>query len=249
MRDRASSHRVLARDILRASRRLIVAGAFLEAPSGRVAFSAGGAVGTAHVDPEHAGLETLPPALIGSPIDNRFGLDGWVGLVALDDFLGDGAIEEALDLFQLLSLIDADKRYGDSVALGPAGAADTVHIVLGHAWQFKIHHVRQPVDIDSPRRNVGGDQHPHVSALEVSQTKALTEQLAQASRAAQALRFESKRLSLDLTTVSIDPDWEGAIPIFFAFDSDTRLRRTHLGNINQSEFNALVAGVTASQKK
>ena len=37
------------------------------------------------------------------------------------------------------------------------------------------------------------------SALEVSQTKALTEQLAQASRAAQALRFESKRLSLDLS--------------------------------------------------
>jgi len=48
---------------------------------------------------------------------------------------------------------------------------------------------------------------------------------------------------------SIDPDWEGAIPIFFAFDSDTRLRRTHLGNINQSEVTALVAEVMAVQKK
>jgi len=43
---------------------------------------------------------------------------------------------------------------------------------------------------------------------------------------------------------SIDPSWEGAIPVFFAFDRDTRLRRSHLGNISPGEFEALVAGLS-----
>jgi len=45
---------------------------------------------------------------------------------------------------------------------------------------------------------------------------------------------------IDAFMTSIDPGWEGAIPVFFAFDSETRMRRTHLGNINQSELDALV---------
>ena len=48
---------------------------------------------------------------------------------------------------------------------------------------------------------------------------------------------------------SIDPGWEGAIPVFFVFDSDTRLRRTHLGNINQSELDALLSWVMPKKKK
>jgi glutamate formiminotransferase len=44
---------------------------------------------------------------------------------------------------------------------------------------------------------------------------------------------------------SIDPEWEGAIPVFFAFDSETRMRRTHLGNINQSELDALADWVVS----
>jgi thiol-disulfide isomerase/thioredoxin len=42
---------------------------------------------------------------------------------------------------------------------------------------------------------------------------------------------------------SIDPDWEGAIPVFFAFDRSAKLRRTHLGNITQAEFAHLIAGL------
>jgi thiol-disulfide isomerase/thioredoxin len=42
---------------------------------------------------------------------------------------------------------------------------------------------------------------------------------------------------------SIDPAWEGAIPMFFAFDRDNKLRRSHLGNISRPEFEALVAGL------
>jgi thiol-disulfide isomerase/thioredoxin len=45
---------------------------------------------------------------------------------------------------------------------------------------------------------------------------------------------------------SLDPEWEGAIPVFFAFDRQSKLRRTHLGNITQAEFAALIEGITPS---
>ncbi len=44
---------------------------------------------------------------------------------------------------------------------------------------------------------------------------------------------------------SIDPNWEGAIPVFFAYDRNSRLRRSHLGNINQVEFDDLISGLTS----
>jgi thiol-disulfide isomerase/thioredoxin len=37
------------------------------------------------------------------------------------------------------------------------------------------------------------------------------------------------------------PAWEGEIPVFFAYDRDTRLRAAHLGNITKGELEALVA--------
>jgi thiol-disulfide isomerase/thioredoxin len=48
---------------------------------------------------------------------------------------------------------------------------------------------------------------------------------------------------------SIDPNWEGAIPVFFAYDRNSRLRRSHLGNINQVEFDELIYGLTTAEKK
>jgi thiol-disulfide isomerase/thioredoxin len=42
----------------------------------------------------------------------------------------------------------------------------------------------------------------------------------------------------------LDPEWQGEIPVFFAYDGDTRLRAAHLGNITKREFEALVAELT-----
>jgi thiol-disulfide isomerase/thioredoxin len=47
---------------------------------------------------------------------------------------------------------------------------------------------------------------------------------------------------------SIDPSWEGEIPVFFALDGDSKLRKTHIGNIDSAEFAALVAGASAPAK-
>jgi thiol-disulfide isomerase/thioredoxin len=42
---------------------------------------------------------------------------------------------------------------------------------------------------------------------------------------------------------SIAPGWEGAIPAFFAFDRDLKLRRSHLGDITRSELEELLSGL------
>ncbi len=52
-----------------------------------------------------------------------------------------------------------------------------------------------------------------------------------------------KIANVEAFMTSIDPDWEGAIPVFFAYDRDAKLRRSHLGSINRAEFEALIAGL------
>ena len=42
---------------------------------------------------------------------------------------------------------------------GAAGAADAVHVVLGHVRQLEVDDVRQLVDVDAARGDVGRDQH------------------------------------------------------------------------------------------
>jgi thiol-disulfide isomerase/thioredoxin len=54
---------------------------------------------------------------------------------------------------------------------------------------------------------------------------------------------------VDRFMTSIDPSWEGAIPVFFAFDRDARLRRSHLGNITPGEFETLLTGLSPAAGK
>jgi thiol-disulfide isomerase/thioredoxin len=89
-----------------------------------------------------------------------------------------------------------------------------------------------PVSLDSPTQKSA----QHVSSL--------LAQRVQDARWSPILRVAN----VDAFMNSIDPGWEGAIPVFFAFDSDTRLRRTHLGNITPAEFDALVAWVLPAKK-
>lgn len=58
---------------------------------------------------------------------------------------------------------------GMAVLARPAGAADAVHIVLGHVGQVEVDHMGQLVDVDAAGGDVGGHQHPHLAALELRQ--------------------------------------------------------------------------------
>jgi thiol-disulfide isomerase/thioredoxin len=44
----------------------------------------------------------------------------------------------------------------------------------------------------------------------------------------------------DAVVAQIDPDWEGDIPAFFAYDKAGKLRRAHVGEMTRQEFERLI---------
>ena len=61
----------------------------------------------------------------------------------------------------------AHKTHGDTAGTGSPGAADTVDVVGGGAWQVEVHHGGQINDIDAAGGDVGCDQHPYTGGFEV----------------------------------------------------------------------------------
>ena len=66
-------------------------------------------------------------------------------------------------------LIHADQRDRRAFAARPAGAADTVDVIFGDVRQFKIHDMRQLLDIETARRQIGRDQDAHIALFEIGQ--------------------------------------------------------------------------------
>ena len=66
-------------------------------------------------------------------------------------------------------LVDAYQRDRLAGRTGAAGAADAVDVVLGDVRQLEVDDVRQLVDVDAARRDVGRDEHLQVAALEFGQ--------------------------------------------------------------------------------
>ena len=64
------------------------------------------------------------------------------------------------DVFQQRAFLLRAEGDGLSVAPGASRAADAVDIGLGHFRQVVVDYQRQFADVDSPRGDVGGDQHP-----------------------------------------------------------------------------------------
>ena len=75
-----------------------------------------------------------------------------------------------LDLAQQLHLVDADQGDGVAVTLGPAGPADAMDVILGDHRQFEVDDVRQGIDIQSARGDLGRHQDGEPSGLEVGQS-------------------------------------------------------------------------------
>ncbi|MCG3189580.1 MAG: hypothetical protein LKCHEGNO_02048 [Burkholderiaceae bacterium] len=120
-----------------------------------------------------------PPAIAAAAIasdadrhaaeHDRLGALVRVGLEALDHLAHDLLVDQALDVAQEQFLVDAHQRDRLAAGAGAASAADAVHVVLGHVGDLEVHHVRQLVDVDAARRDVGGHQHAQLAALELGQ--------------------------------------------------------------------------------
>ena len=59
-----------------------------------------------------------------------------------------------------------DERDGFALGAGAAGAADAVHVVLGDVRQVEVDDVRQRLDVEAARGDVGGHQHAQLVVLE-----------------------------------------------------------------------------------
>ena len=53
--------------------------------------------------------------------------------------------------------------------LGASGAADAMDVVVGHGRHVEVDDVAERLDVDAPRRDIGGDEHAILSALEAAQ--------------------------------------------------------------------------------
>ena len=73
--------------------------------------------------------------------------------------------DQLLDRSQIIEFGPGTKRDRDPLRAGAAGTADSMHVGFWFAGrQIVVDHMRDAVDIDSTRGNVGGDQYPHLIA-------------------------------------------------------------------------------------
>src|SRR5690606_21819248 len=93
------------------------------------------------------------------------GLAGPSG-VARNLHLGNPAPEQALDAGEQLAFLRLHQRDGRAGAAGAAGAADPVNVVLGDVGQFVVDDLRELVDVEPARGDVGRHEHREAAVAE-----------------------------------------------------------------------------------
>ena len=66
--------------------------------------------------------------------------------------------ERALQRLEGAQLFGRDQRQRRAGGSGAAGPAHTMYVGFAGVRHFEIHHVRDPVDVESARRDVGRDE-------------------------------------------------------------------------------------------
>ncbi len=90
--------------------------------------------------------------------EDRLGSDARIGLEARDDLGRDRAPEDAFDVGEQPHLVDADQRDGVAVDAGAPGPADPVDVVLGDHRQLEVDDVRERIDVEAARGDLGRDE-------------------------------------------------------------------------------------------
>ena len=81
--------------------------------------------------------------------------------------VGIALAEERLDLAEERPLVDADERDRVAGRSGPARPADPVDVVLGDHRQLVVDDVRQLLDVEAARGDLGRDEDRGAAGLEV----------------------------------------------------------------------------------
>ena len=81
----------------------------------------------------------------------------------------EGIADRALDGLEITHLVGRHEGDGLSDRARPRSAPGAVDVIVGHVGDVEVHHVGELVDVDATRRDVGGDQHAVLAALEALQ--------------------------------------------------------------------------------
>ena len=130
-------------------------------------FLAGSACGRRHHVAARWFADTAPQSL--ATHGNRFSAFVRCRTEALDLFNRDGLTCEFFNFFHKTFLVQGHQTDCFPTGTGATGAADAVHIVFADIRNFVIHHMRQIVNVDAARRDIGGYQHTDVAALETGE--------------------------------------------------------------------------------
>ena len=103
------------------------------------------------------------------PLQDRLGARARIGLEAGDHGSRQRPLDQPLDVAQELVLVDADERDGLARGARATGAPDPMDVIVRHVGQVVVDDVRQLVDVDAARRDVGGDEHLQARVLEFRQ--------------------------------------------------------------------------------
>ena len=88
----------------------------------------------------------------------RGGVESEVGFV-LDDIQLHA--DQSLDRPKVIELLVITERKGNPGGAGPGRAPDAVNVCLGNVGYIEVDDVRDLVDVDPARGDVGRDQHRH----------------------------------------------------------------------------------------
>ena len=86
--------------------------------------------------------------------------------ITLELLSGDPSPEEPLELSQAVGVIVRDEADCVANRLVAPGAADSMDVILRLRRKVEVDDVRNPVNVDAARRDVGRNQHADVAGLE-----------------------------------------------------------------------------------
>ena len=92
---------------------------------------------------------------------------GSMGDEAFGVFADDAAPDEFLQRAQSSPILRGHEANSVADGLGAAGSANAMHVVFGVQWEVEVDYMRNAVDVDTARGDVGGDEHANGAALEI----------------------------------------------------------------------------------
>jgi hypothetical protein len=100
---------------------------------------------------------------------HRLGLFAGHGAKLSHVFAGNALLGEFLNVLHEAFFIQTHQAHRVAIFASAASAANAVHVIFAHVGNFIIHHVRQLVNINASRSNVGSHQSAQLAAFEFSQ--------------------------------------------------------------------------------